>query len=114
MERVKRLKWRLAPELEQAGRECARTGQPARVFQELRWRTLDGWSRERRVMSVRIRVSVRTVRLSFDEGYPGAGLFRQVLARLQKLPPFRSSSQAPPGFAGTTAPTEWVSWPNKR
>ena len=37
-------------------------------------------------IGVRIRVSVRAVRLSFDEGFPEAGLFGQVLARLQSLP----------------------------
>ena len=37
-------------------------------------------------IGVRIRVSVRAVRLSFDEGFPEVGLFGQVLARLQSLP----------------------------
>ena len=37
-------------------------------------------------IGVRIRVSVRAVRLLFDEGFPEAGLFGQVLARLQSLP----------------------------
>ena len=37
-------------------------------------------------IGVQIRVSVRAVRLSFDEGFPEAGLFGQVLARLQSLP----------------------------
>ena len=187
-----RLKRRLAPELEQAREACERTGQAARVFQDFRYRTLDSWSRERRVIGkaehlprganprfvvtslsaermaarplyedvycargdmenrikeqqlalfadrtsaqtlranqlrlyfaafayvlleilrrwglagtrlaraqcgtirlkllkigVRIRVSVRAVRLSFDEGFPDAGLFGQVLERLQSLP----------------------------
>ena len=79
------MKWRLAPELEQARQECVRTGRPARVFQDFRYRTLDSWSRERRVIGVRIRVSVRTLRLSFDENLPEAGLFRQLLARLQRM-----------------------------
>ena len=187
-----RLKRSLAPELEQARQACERTGQAARVFKDFRYRTLDSWSRERRVIGkaehlprganprfvvtslepeqlaaralyeevycargdmenrikeqqlalfadrtsaqtlranqlrlyfasfaytllellrrwglagtqlaraqcdtirlkllkigVRIRVSVRAVRLSFDEGFPDAGLFGQVLARLQSLP----------------------------
>ena len=187
-----RLKRSLAPELERARQECERTGQAARVFKDFRYRTLDSWSRERRVIGkaehlprganprfvvtslgaermaaralyeevycargdmenrikeqqlalfadrtsaqtmranqlrlyfasfayallellrrwglsgtrlaraqcgtirlkllkigVRIRVSVRAVRLSFDEGFPEAGLFGQVLARLQSLP----------------------------
>ena len=29
---------------------CERTGQAARVFKDFRYRTLDGWSRERRVI----------------------------------------------------------------
>ena len=37
-------------------------------------------------IGVQIRVSVQAVRLSFDEGFPEAGLFGQVLARLQSLP----------------------------
>ena len=187
-----RLKRRLAPELEQARRACQRSGQAERVFKDFRYRTLDSWSRERRVigkaehlprgsnprfvvtslsaarmaagplyedvycargdmenrikeqqlalfadrtsaqtlranqlrlyfaafayvlleilrrwglagtrlaraqcgtirlkllkLGVRIRVSVRAVRLSFDEGFPEAGLFQQVLARVQNLP----------------------------
>ncbi len=187
-----RLKRSLAPEMERARQECERTGQAARVFKDFRYRTLDSWSRERRVIGkaehlprganprfvvtslgaermaaralyeevycargdmenrikeqqlalfadrtsaqtmranqlrlyfasfaytllellrrwglagtqlaraqcdtirlkllkigVRIRVSVRAVRLSFDEGFPDAGLFGQVLARLQSLP----------------------------
>ncbi len=187
-----RLKRSLAPEMERARQECERTGQAARVFKDFRYRTLDSWSRERRVIGkaehlprganprfvvtslgaermaaralyeevycargdmenrikeqqlalfadrtsaqtmranqlrlyfasfayallellrrwglsgtrlaraqcgtirlkllkigVRIRVSVRAVRLSFDEGFPEAGLFGQVLARLQSLP----------------------------
>ena len=121
-----RLKRSLAPELEQARQACERTGQAARVFKDFRYRTLDSWSRERRVIGkaehlprganqlrlyfasfaytllellrrwglagtqlaraqcdtirlkllkigVRIRVSVRAVRLSFDEGFPDAG-----------------------------------------
>ena len=120
-----RLKRSLAPEMERARQEYERTGQAARVFKDFRYRTLDSWSRERRVIGkaehlprganprfvvtslgaermaraqcgtirlkllkigVRIRVSVRAVRLSFDEGFPEAGLFGQVLARLQSLP----------------------------
>ena len=33
-----------------------------------------------------LKIGVRAVRLSFDEGFPEAGLFGQVLARLQSLP----------------------------
>ncbi len=187
-----RLKRSLAPAMERARQACERTGQAARVFQDFRYRTLDSWSRERRLIGkaehlprgasprfvvtslgagrmaartlyeqvycargdmenrikeqqlalfadrtsahtmranqlrlyfasfayallellrrrglrgtrlarapcgtirlqllkigVRIRVSARAVRLSFDEGFPEAGLFGQVLARLQSLP----------------------------
>ena len=45
-----RLKRSLAPELERARQECERTGQAARVFKDFRYRTLDSWSRERRVI----------------------------------------------------------------
>ena len=45
-----RLKRSLAPELEQARQACERTGQAARVFKDFRYRTLDSWSRERRVI----------------------------------------------------------------
>jgi Transposase DDE domain group 1 len=45
-----RLLRRLAPELAQAAEQFARTGQPARVFKDFTYRTLDSWSRERRVI----------------------------------------------------------------
>ena len=45
-----RLKRSLAPEMERARQECERTGQAARVFKDFRYRTLDSWSRERRVI----------------------------------------------------------------
>ena len=41
----------IAAEQEQARQEFERTKQPARVFAELRYRTLDSWSRERRVVA---------------------------------------------------------------
>ena len=44
-------------------------------------------------LGVRIRVSVRAVRLPFDEGFPEAGLFGQLLARLQSLPLLGSAAQ---------------------
>jgi hypothetical protein len=40
-----------AEELEQARRQFEATKQPARVFAELRYRTLETWSRERRVVA---------------------------------------------------------------
>jgi len=45
-----RLLRRLAPELAQAAEQFARTGQPARAFKDFTYRTLDSWSRERRVI----------------------------------------------------------------
>jgi hypothetical protein len=40
----------LEPELQQAAAQFAAAGQPARVFKDFRYRTLDSWSRERRVV----------------------------------------------------------------
>jgi hypothetical protein len=40
----------LAPELEQARQQVAPSGPPARVFKDFTYRTLDSWSRERRVV----------------------------------------------------------------
>jgi hypothetical protein len=48
--RNSRLEELLAPQLTQARQEFERTQQPARVFAELRYQTLDSWSRERRVV----------------------------------------------------------------
>jgi hypothetical protein len=45
-----RLLRRLAPELGQAQEQFARTEQPTRVFKDFTYRTLDSWSRERRVI----------------------------------------------------------------
>jgi hypothetical protein len=45
-----RLLRELAPELAQAQERFAQTGQPARVFKDFTYRTLDSWSRERRVI----------------------------------------------------------------
>src|SRR3954471_1030769 len=46
-----RLKAMIAAEQEQARQEFERTNEPARVFTDLRYRTLDSWSRERRVVA---------------------------------------------------------------
>jgi hypothetical protein len=40
----------LEPGLEAAEEICGETGEPARVYQEIAYRTLDSWSRERRVI----------------------------------------------------------------
>ncbi len=45
-----RLQTALATELHQAQQQFAQTGQPARIFKDFRYRTLDSWSRERRVV----------------------------------------------------------------
>ena len=46
-----RLKGMIAAEQEQARVEYERTKEPARVFTDLQYRTLDSWSRERRVVA---------------------------------------------------------------
>jgi hypothetical protein len=46
-----RLKGMIAAEQEQARQEFERTKEPARVFTDLQYRTLDSWSRERRVVA---------------------------------------------------------------
>jgi Transposase DDE domain group 1 len=46
-----RLETTIARELDQAEATSRRTGAPARVFKELRWATLDSWSRKRRVIA---------------------------------------------------------------
>jgi hypothetical protein len=45
-----RLQEALATELQQAQQQFTQTLQPARVFRDFRYRTLDSWSRERRVV----------------------------------------------------------------
>lgn len=45
-----RLKTEIAHEMAQAQAECAQTGMPARRFVDFTYRTLDSWSRERRVV----------------------------------------------------------------
>jgi hypothetical protein len=46
-----RLETTIAAELDQAEVTSRRTGAPARAFKELRWATLDSWSRKRRVIA---------------------------------------------------------------
>ena len=46
-----RLEAKIADSLQEVRLEAERTGQPARCFRELRYRTLDSWSRERRVVA---------------------------------------------------------------
>ena len=48
--RNRRLEAALEPALERAEDLCADSGEPARVYEELRYRTLTSWSRERRVI----------------------------------------------------------------
>jgi len=45
-----RLEAEIAAELDQAREESMATGKPARRFRDFAWRTLDSWSRERRVI----------------------------------------------------------------
>lgn len=49
--RNERLVGAITAELEQARQQHEATGEPARVFAELRYRTLETWSRERRVVA---------------------------------------------------------------
>jgi len=46
-----RLRKRILKALEEACSQCEETGKPARLFKELRYRTLDSWSRTRRVVA---------------------------------------------------------------
>ncbi|HVS89765.1 MAG TPA: IS1380 family transposase [Candidatus Acidoferrum sp.] len=46
-----RLRRKMAPQMRQAREEHRRTGKPARVFAELRYRTRKSWSRSRRVVA---------------------------------------------------------------
>jgi Transposase DDE domain group 1 len=45
-----RLEAEITDELAIAREVCEASGRPARVFLDFRWRTLDSWSRERRVI----------------------------------------------------------------
>jgi hypothetical protein len=45
-----RLEEEIADEIEQARELSEASGKPARIFRDFRWRTLDSWSRERRVI----------------------------------------------------------------
>ena len=46
-----RLEAAIETELDEAQQACERTGEPARVFKDLRYRTRKSWSRERRVVA---------------------------------------------------------------
>jgi hypothetical protein len=48
--RNERLEAALGEHLAEAARQCAATGKAARVFRDFRYRTVDSWSRERRVV----------------------------------------------------------------
>ena len=50
MQRNSRLEEALIRSLAKAKRQCERSGKPARVFQDLRYRTIKTWSRQRRVV----------------------------------------------------------------
>jgi Transposase DDE domain group 1 len=50
LERNPRLEAALAGELAEAARRCAATGKPARLFRDFHYRTVDSWSRGRRVV----------------------------------------------------------------
>ena len=84
----KRLVAAIAGEREQAREECERTKGPARVFAELRYRTLDSWRCERRVVAkaehlakganprfvvTSLAAEVRAARVLYEEDYCGRG-----------------------------------------
>jgi len=46
-----RLKAHIEDAIKEAFKKCEQSGEPARVFKELRYRTLDSWSRTRRVVA---------------------------------------------------------------
>ena len=46
-----RLQKRIAKALRKSRRRCAATGKASRRFREFRYRTLDSWSRHRRVVA---------------------------------------------------------------
>jgi hypothetical protein len=48
--RNRRLEAALAPHLAEAARQCAASGEPTRLFRDFRYRTIDSWSRARRVV----------------------------------------------------------------
>ncbi|SRR5579885_496880 len=49
--RNERLVAKIEPQLAAAAEQSRRTGKPARRFRDFRWRTLDSWSRRRRVVA---------------------------------------------------------------
>ncbi len=49
--RNKRLEAKIKPELEEARRKHEKSGEPERVFKQFNYRTLDSWSRSRRVVA---------------------------------------------------------------
>jgi hypothetical protein len=51
MARNSRLLARIGKELKQAERLCQKTGEPARIFKDFTYRTLNSWSRRRRVVA---------------------------------------------------------------
>jgi Transposase DDE domain group 1 len=78
----------IAGEQEQARQEFERTKGPSRVFAELRYRTLDSWSRERRVVAkaehlaqganprfvvTSLGVEARAAKALYEEDYCGRG-----------------------------------------
>ena len=56
--RNSRLEQKISKDLEVAHVGHLRTGEPARVFADFRWSTLDSWSRHRRVVAKEEHLSV--------------------------------------------------------
>jgi hypothetical protein len=77
-----RLLRQLEPELAQAHAQFAQTQQPARVFKDFRYRTLDSWSQERRVVGKAEHLAKganpRFVTTSLSsEAFPGHAVYEQ-------------------------------------
>ena len=81
-----RLETAIAPELARAEAMSRQTGSAARLFKELRWTTLDSWSRKRRVIAppraaARVRSADRIDRLLTVDGRVDAGRAQPPLYR---------------------------------
>jgi len=86
--RNKRLERVIEQEMEQARVECERTGQPARVYKDFEYQTLESWSRARRVVGkaeylidkpnarfvvTSLPIEVRSAQTLYEDEYCGRG-----------------------------------------
>ena len=68
--RNERLQSLIEQAIEQASRQQQQTGRPARVYSEFEYRTLESWSRERRVVAKAEQlVGKQNPRTGVGEGY---------------------------------------------